>query len=98
MQTNVSASLLLRLTDKISVQEIHIDVTVKVPNATLNFIEEIQEAFCEQTMRTNELRQQLQSVGIFEFHMQKETMILNSGELEAQTLVRLTKPVLSAIK
>ena len=94
----MSASLFLRLTDKISMQEIHIDLTVKVPNTTLYLIEEIQEAFCEQTMMTDELRQQLQSVGIFEIYMQKETMIHKSGKLEAQTLVRLTKPVLSAIK
>ena len=66
MQTDPNASLSLRLTDKIPVREIHIDSTAKVPDASLNSVEEIQEAFPEQMQMTNELRQQLESVGLLE--------------------------------
>ena len=98
MQTDPNASLSLRLTDKIPVREIHIDSTAKVPDASLNSVEEIQEAFPEQMQMTNELRQQLESVGLLEAYLQKQAITQNSDELEAQTLVRLMKPAISAIE
>ena len=96
MQTDPNASLSLRLTDKIPVREIHIDSTAKLPDASLNSIE-IKEAFSDQVVMTNEIRQQLESLGLLETYMLKQNKIENSDELEAQAFVRLVGPTISAI-
>ena len=52
MQTDPNASLSLRLTDKLPVREIYINSTAKVPDASLNSIEKIQEVFPEPNKMT----------------------------------------------
>ena len=66
MQTDPNASVSLKLTDKISVREIYIDSTAKVPDASLNSIENIQEVFPEPNIMTDELRKQLEFPGLLE--------------------------------
>ena len=46
---------------------------------------------------TNELRKQLESLGLLETYQQKQDKTQNTDDLQAQTLVRLPRPIISSI-
>ena len=66
VQTDPSVSLSLKLTNKIPVREIQIDTTAKVPDASLNLIQSMDEAFPEKKQIDDNLRAQLLEIGLYE--------------------------------
>ena len=66
MQTDPSASLSLKLMDKLPVREIQIEATAKVPDASLNLINSMDEAFPEKKKIDDNLRAQLLELGLYE--------------------------------
>ena len=78
MQTDPSASLYLKLKNKIPVREIQFDMTAQVPDASLNLIQSIDEAFPEKKQIDDNLRAQLLEIGLYEkiFRSAQKTLVI----------------------
>ena len=97
MQTDPSASLSLKLTDKIPVREIQIDTTAKVPDASLNLIQPMEEIFPEKTKLDDNLRTQLIELGLYENVMRELNTQDDSDTIQPQNFVRLSGPLIAAV-
>ena len=100
MQTDPSASLSLKLIDKIPVQEIQIDTTAKVPDASLNLVQTVNDAFPEtQTKLLDEaLKTQLQKLGLYETYLRELIAQEDQDTLAPQTFVRISRPIIAAVQ
>ena len=92
MQTDPSASLSLKLTDKIPVREIYIDSTAQFPDASLNLIA---EAFAEREQVDEALIANLQKLGLY---LDKQICRDNTGTLEPKSLILFKRPMINAIE
>ena len=97
MQTDPSASLSLKLTDKIPVREIQIDTTAKVPDASLNLIQPMEEIFPEKKKLDDNLRTQLIELGLYENVMRELNTQDDSDTIQPQNFVRLSGPLIAAV-
>ena len=79
MQTDPSASLSLKLTDKIPVREIYNDSTARIPDASLNLIA---EAFSEREQVDEALVADLQRLGLYQAYLDKQKSSDNKGALD----------------
>ena len=98
VQTDPSASLSLKLTDKVPVQEIQID---KVPDASLNLVQTVNDAFPEtQTELIDEaLKTQLQKLGLLYKTCLRELIAQEDPDtLAPQTFVRISRPIIAAVQ
>ena len=95
MQTDPSASLSLKLTDKIPVREIYIDSTARIPDASLNLIA---NAFSEREQVDEALIANLQRLGLYQAYLDKQIPRDNTGTLEPKSLVLLKRPMINAIE
>ena len=98
MQTDPSASLSLKLTDKIPVREIQIEATAKVPDASLNLIHSMDEAFPEKKKIDDNLRAQLLELGLYENVMRELSSQEASDTIQPQNVVRITRPIIAAVQ
>ena len=100
MQTNPSASLSLKLTDKIPVREIQIDTTAKVPDASLNLVQTVNDAFPEtQTEQIDEsLKTNLQKLDLYETCLRELIVQEDQDTLIPQTFVRISRPIIAALQ
>ena len=88
MQTDPSASLSLKLTDKIPVREIYIDSTAQIPDASLNLIA---EAFSEREQVDEVLIANLQRLGLYQAYLEKQICRDNTGTLEPKSQIHIPK-------
>ena len=88
MQTDPSASLSLKLTDKIPVREIYIDSTAQIPDASLNLIA---EAFSEREQVDEALIANLQRLGLYQAYLEKQICRDNTGTLEPKSQIHIPK-------
>ena len=95
MQTESSASLSLKLTDKIPVREIYIDSTAQIPDASLNLIA---EAFSEREQVDEALIANLQRLGLCQAYLDKQIGGDNTGTLEPKSLILFKRPLINAIE
>ena len=95
MQTDPSASLSLKLTDKVPVREIYIDSKARIPDASLNTIA---EAFSEKEQVDEALIANLQRLGLYQAYLDKPISRDNKGTLEPKSLVLLKRPMINAIE
>ena len=95
MQTDPSASLSLKLTDKILVREIYIDSTAQFPDASLNLIA---EAFAEREQVDEALIANLQKLGLYQAYLDKQICRDNTGTLEPKSLILFKRPMINAIE
>ena len=79
MQTDPSASLSLKLTDKIPVGEIYNLSTARIPDASLNLIA---EAFSEREQVDEALVADLQRLGLYQAYLDKQKSSDNKGALD----------------
>ena len=102
MQTDPSASLSLKLTDKIPVREIQIDTTAKAPDASLNLVQNVNDAFSEmkaeqidETLKSQLLKLVLHKTCLRELNVRdnQDTLILIP-----QAFVQLTRPIIAAVQ
>ena len=98
MQTDPSASLTLKLTDKIPVREIYVDTTARVPDASLNLVQAIDEAFSETEQVDEALVANLQRLGLYQAYLDKQTTCDSQGTIEPKALVMLKRPTMNAIE
>ena len=98
MQTDPSASLALKLTDKIPVREIYVDTTARVPDASLNLVQAIDEAFSETEQVDEALVANLQRLGLYQAYLDKQTTCDSQGTIEPKALVMLKRPTMNAIE
>ena len=98
MQTDPSASLSLKLTDKIPVREKEIEATAKVPEASLNLFHSMDEAFPEKKKIDDNLRAQLLELGLYENVMRELTSQEASDIIQPQNFVRITRPIIAAVQ
>ena len=100
MQTNPSASLSLKLTDKIPIREIQIDTTAKVPDASLNLVQTVNDAFPEtQTEQIDEsLKTHLQKLDLYETCLRELIVQEDQDTLIPQTFVRISRPIIAAVQ
>ena len=96
MQTDPSASLSLKLTNKIPVREIQIDTTAKVPDASLNLIQSMDEAFPEKKQIDDNFRAQLLEIGLYLKNFRQHSTKDNSDIVEPQNFVRLSGTTIAA--
>ena len=97
MQTDPSASLSLKLTDKIPVREIYVDTRARVPDASLKLVQSINEAFSETEQVDEALVANLQRLGLYQAYLDKQTTFDNQGTIEPKALVSLKRPMMNAI-
>ena len=98
MQTDPSVSLSLKLTDKIPVREIQIDTTAKLPDASLNLIHSMDDAFPEKKKIDDNLRAQLLELGLYENVMRELSSQEASATIQPQNFVRITRPIIAAVQ
>ena len=91
MQTDPSASLSLKLTDKVPVREIYIDSTARVPDASLNQVQAIEDAFSTNEEIDDNLIANLQRFGLYQAYLEKQNGKNGNEGLEPKALVHLIR-------
>ena len=99
MQTDPSASLSLKLTNKIPVREIQIDTTAKVPDASLNLVQTVIDAFPEtQTELIHEALKLNCKFGQYETCLRELIVQEDRYTLIPQTIDRISRPIIAAVQ
>ena len=98
MQTDPSASLSIKLTDKIPVRKIYVDTIARVPDASLNLVQSIEEAFSETEQVDEPLVANLQRLGLYQAYLDKQSTCDTHGTIEPKALVMLKRPMMNAIE
>ena len=98
MQTDPSASLSLKLTDKVPVREIYFDSTARVPDASLNQVQAIEDAFSTNEEIDDNLIANLQRFGLYQAYLEKQNGKNGNEGLEPKALVHLIRKTVNAVE
>ena len=77
--------------------QIQIDTTAKVPDASLNLIQSMEDFFPEKKTIDDNLRTQLIELGLYENVMRELRTQENSNIIQPQNFVRLSGPLIAAV-
>ena len=98
MQTDSSASLSLKLTDKVPVREIYIDSTARVPDALLNQVQAIEDAFSTIEEIDDNLIANLQRLGLYQAYLENQIGKNGNEGLKPKSLVHLIRKTVNAVE
>ena len=98
MQTDSSASLSLKLTDKVPVREIYIDSTARVPDALLNQVQAIEDAFSTIEEIDDNLIANLQRLGLYQAYLENQIGKNGNEVLKPKSLVHLIRKTVNAVE
>ena len=98
MQTDPLASLSLKLTDKVPVREIYIDSTARVPDASLNQVQAIEDAFSTNEEIDDNLTANLQRLRLYQAYLEKQNGKNGNEGLEPKALVHLIWKTVNAVE
>ena len=98
MQTDSSASLSLKLTDKVPVREIYIDSTARVPDALLNQVQAIEDALSTIEEIDDNLIANLQRLGLYQAYLENQIGKNGNEGLKPKSLVHLIRKKVNAVE